>query len=176
MNLPGVDGFEACNLIREFSDAYILMVTTRDEEVEKVVGFRCGADDYVTKPYSPSVLSARIGAMRRRPRTTLRPPSGVRTFGALVIDLDARVTRLEGHEVPLTKIEFELLSQLSATPEHAISRAELLQAVWHTSVGDGHVVDVHIANLRRKLGLGSDAEGWISTVRGVGYRFEPSGG
>ena len=173
INLPGIDGFEVCNTIREFSDAYILMVTTRDDEIEKVVGFRSGADDYVTKPYSPTVLSARIRAMQRRPRA-VAPASPVRTFGRLQINLDARTTIVDGEEAPLTKIEFSLLTLLTDEPDKAITRAQMMERVWGSTVGDDHLIEVHVANLRRKLGQPSSRRGWVRTVRGIGYRFDPS--
>ena len=171
--LPGIDGVEVCRRFRTFSDAYVVMVTTRDEEVDRLVGLAVGADDYVTKPFSPRELVARIQAMLRRPRSgsVATPEAGDRrTFGDLTVDLLAREVSIDGTEVSLTKIEFDLLTTLSGRPEMVFSREMLLEQVWgHDWLGDGHVVDVHIANLRRKIDL--DGRSHIKTVRGVGYRF-----
>lgn len=169
VSLPGLDGFEVCRQLREFSDAYVVMVTGRDDEVDKVVGLTVGADDYVTKPFSPRELSARIRAMRRRPRVVAQP--GVREFERLVVDPLAREVLLDGEHVELTKIEFDLLS---GRPRHTFSRQHLLSTVWGgTWFGDDHVIDVHVGNLRRKLGESAGRPRHVRTVRGVGYRFDP---
>jgi DNA-binding response OmpR family regulator len=170
--LPGMDGFDVCRELRTFSDAYVLMVTGRSAEVEKIVGFRVGADDYVTKPYSPAELSARIAAMRRRPR---QPKTGTgASFGRLELNADAREVTVDGEPVSMTRIEFDLLHVLSGAPRRVFSRIQLLETVWGHAQGDAHVVDVHIGNLRRKLrtALAHD-EDPIRTVRGVGYKFDP---
>ena len=170
INLQGMDGFDVCHAIREFSDAYIVMVTGRDEEIEKVVGLRMGADDYVTKPYSAAVLGARIAAMRRRPRGGASTPT--RVLGPLVVNLDARLATLSGAEIPLTKFEFELLRLLTASPGQVVTRKQLLDGVWGPGLNDSHVIDVHMANLRRKLGETASDPKLIRTVHGVGYRFD----
>ena len=169
--LPGLDGIEACRRIRQFSDAYIVMLTARADESDKLVGLSTGADDYVTKPFSPPELVARVRAMLRRPRTgaTTAAP---RRFGELEVDPTAREVRVGGEPVELTKLEFDLLDVLSAEPRVAFSRAQLLERVWGPRwFGDDHVVDVHLANLRRKLGDDASAQRYIRTVRGVGYRI-----
>ena len=169
--LPGIDGIEACRRIRGFSDAYIVMLTARSEEVDKIVGLSTGADDYLTKPFSPGELVARIRAMLRRPRN-LGQSGAIRQFGALEIDAAGREVRLGGELVELTKIEFELLDALSAEPRLAFTRRRLLERVWGEHwFGDEHVVDVHIANLRSKLGDDGRNPRFIRTVRGVGYRM-----
>jgi DNA-binding response OmpR family regulator len=169
--LPGIDGIEACRQIRGFSDAYIIMLTAKAEEADKIVGLSTGADDYLTKPFSPGELVARIRAMLRRPRTANRE-NAKRRFGALEIDAPAREVRLAGEPVALTRLEFDLLDTLSAEPRVAFSRRQLLDRVWGPSwFGDDHVVDVHIANLRRKLGDAPNAPRYVRTVRGVGYRM-----
>jgi DNA-binding response OmpR family regulator len=169
--LPGLDGIEACRQIRSFSDAYIIILTAKAEEADKIVGLSTGADDYLTKPFSPGELVARIRAMLRRPRAAVAG-SGVRRFGGLEVDPQAREVRLERRPIELTKLEFDLLDALSAEPRVAFSRAQLLQRVWGPSwFGDDHVVDVHIANLRRKLGDDADSPRYVRTVRGVGYRM-----
>ncbi len=170
--LPGIDGIEACRRIRSFSDAYILMLTARAEEVDKIVGLSTGADDYLTKPFSPGELVARIRALLRRPRQGATPATAPRRFGDLVIDPLAHEVRTGEEIIELTPIEFELLDTLSESPHIAFARGQLLERVWGpTWFGDEHVVDVHIANLRRKLGDDGRNPRYIRTVRGVGYRM-----
>jgi len=172
--LPGVDGIETCRRIRAFSDAYIVMLTARAEEVDKIVGLSVGADDYVTKPFSPGELVARVRAMLRRPRAGAESPASLRRFGDLVVDPAAREVLVGGRPVELTRLEFDLLDVLSESPRVAFSRRRLLDHIWGESwFGDDHVVDVHIANLRRKLGDDPRAPRFIRTVRGVGYRMGP---
>jgi DNA-binding response OmpR family regulator len=171
--LPGIDGIEACRQIRTFSDAYIVMLTARVEEIDRIVGLSTGADDYVTKPFSPGELMARVRAMLRRPRPSrAQPASGARRFGDLEIDPQAREVRIADMPVELTKIEFDLLDVLSAEPRVVFSRERLLQRVWGGDwFGDDHVVDVHIANLRTKLSDDPRNPRYLRTVRGVGYRM-----
>jgi DNA-binding response OmpR family regulator len=171
--LPGLDGIEACRQIRTFSDAYIVMLTAKAEEADKIVGLSTGADDYLTKPFSPGELVARVRAMLRRPRiSAATTDDAVRRFGKLEIDPRARDVRLDDHAIELTRLEFDLLDALSAEPRVAFSRAQLLERVWGPSwFGDDHVVDVHIANLRRKLDDDPNAPRYVRTVRGVGYRM-----
>jgi DNA-binding response OmpR family regulator len=171
--LPGIDGIEACRQIRSFSDAYIVMLTARVEEIDRIVGLSTGADDYLTKPFSPGELIARIRAMLRRPRSsrTQQQPA-IRRFGELEVDPTAREVLLAGQAVELTKIEFDLLDALSAEPRVAFSRQLLLERVWGGEwFGDDHVVDVHIANLRTKLGDDPKNPRYIRTLRRVGYRM-----
>ncbi len=169
--LPGMDGLEVCRRIRAVSDVYIIMVTEKATELDKVVGLAVGADDYLTKPCSVAELVARIGAMLRRPRRGMSPyESAQRRFGALIIDPAAREVRFDGLDVGLTRIEFELLAALSERPGTVFSRATLIEMVWGPNwVGDDHLVDVHIANLRKKI----DRSGvrHIKTIRGIGYRM-----
>ena len=170
--LPELDGIETCRRIRAFSDAYIVMLTSRAEELDKIVGLSTGADDYMTKPFSPGELVARIRAMFRRPRGHPEEPDDVRRFGDLVIDPLAREVRVGGEPVALTRLEFDLLDALSGQPRVAFSRRQLLERVWAPNwFGDEHVVDVHVANLRRKLGDDGAAPRYVLTVRGVGYRM-----
>jgi DNA-binding response OmpR family regulator len=173
--LPRVDGIEACRRIRTFSDAYIVMLTARAEEVDKLVGLGVGADDYLTKPFSPRELVARIRAMLRRPRAAAPEEAAVgpvRRLGELTVDPAAREVYLGGRPVELTRLEFDLLEALSERPRVVLSRRQLLERVWGQDwVGDDHLVDVHIANLRRKLGDDPRAPRHILTVRGVGYRM-----
>ncbi len=167
--LPGLNGIEVCRQLRTFSDAYVLMLTARSGEIDRVVGLEVGADDYLTKPFSPRELVARIRAMLRRPRTSAATPAAdLRVFDALTVNADAHEVVLAGRLINLTPIEYNLLLALTAYPDRVLTRVQLLDQVWGTSYAeDDHVVDVHIANLRRKLGDGE----WIATVRGAGYRF-----
>jgi DNA-binding response OmpR family regulator len=170
--LPRLDGIEACRQIRAFSDAYIIMLTAKAEEVDKIVGLSTGADDYLTKPFSPGELVARVRALLRRPRTDTATSDASRRFGALELDPQAREVLLDGQPVELTRLEFDLLNTLAGEPRVAFSRAQLLERVWGPGwFGDDHVVDVHIANLRRKLGDDPTAPHFVRTVRGVGYRM-----
>jgi len=172
--LPGIDGIEACRHIRSFSDAYIVMLTAKAEEVDKIIGLSTGADDYLTKPFSPGELIARVRAMLRRPRSSDPGRDTVRRFGALELDPGAREVRVDGRPVELTRLEFDLLDALSSEPRLVFSRARLLERVWGGEwFGDDHVIDVHIANLRRKLGDDPAAPRYVRTMRGVGYRMGP---
>ncbi len=173
ISLPGLDGIEVCRRIREFSDCYVVMVTARHEEIDRVLGLSMGADDYVTKPFSTRELAARIKAMRRRPRVAPEPE--LRRFDELVVDPVAREVSLRGDPVDLTKIEYDILDLLSSSPRRTFERAQLMTAVWGGDWhGDDHVIDVHLGNLRRKLGESASNQRHLRTVRGVGYRFEPS--
>ena len=169
--LPGVDGLEVARRVREDADPYIVMLTARTDEVDRIVGLRVGADDYVTKPFSPNELVARIQAMLRRPRRSATPDD-VRRFGPLTIDLDAREVSVAGDPVELTRIEFDLLATLAAEPRVVFTKEQLLDRVWGSAAyRDEHVVAVHVANLRRKLGDTGDEGRLVRTVRGVGYRM-----
>jgi DNA-binding response OmpR family regulator len=172
ITLPDTDGFEVCRLVREFSDAYIVMLSARDEEIDKVLGLTVGADDYVTKPFSPRELGARIKAVRRRPRVAA--VEDLRDFGDLRVDVGAREVSVDGDTVELTRIEFDILDLLSGAPRQTFTRAQLMENVWGESwFGDDHVIDVHVGNLRRKVGESASEPRHIRTVRGVGYRFDP---
>jgi DNA-binding response OmpR family regulator len=176
LGLPGLDGIEVCRQLRTFSDAYVIMLTARSDEVDTVVGLSVGADDYMTKPFSPRELVARLRAMLRRPRAARgsRATEGevARTFGPLVIDPVGRDVWLEDEPVSLTRTEFDVLAVLSERPRMAFTRRQLIDLVWgETWVGDEHLVDVHIGHLRRKLGDDAAASRFIRTVRGIGYRM-----
>jgi len=175
LGLPGLDGIEVCRQLRTFSDCYVIMLTARSDEVDKLVGLGVGADDYLTKPFSPRELVARVRVMLRRPRTGQanqaqeEPP---RSFGPLRIDVTAREVHVDGVPVELTRTEFDLLAALSARPRMAFSRRAVIDAVWGEGwVGDEHLVDVHVGHLRRKLGDDPAVPRFIRTVRGVGYRM-----
>ena len=167
--LPGMDGLEVCRRIRSFSDAYIVMLTARTEELDKIVGLSTGADDYITKPFSPRELVARVRAMLRRPRDETPGAEVVRRVGDVQIDPAAREVTVQGEPVALTRLEFDLLETLAAQPRVVFTRRQLLDRIWGEDwFGDEHVVDVHVAKLRRKLGHGGDI---VMTVRGVGFRI-----
>lgn len=176
LGLPGLDGVEVARQLRTFSDCYILMLTARSDEVDKLIGLSVGADDYITKPFSNRELVARVQAVLRRPRrppltapTEVEPP---REFGGLRIAVDAREAWLGEAPVELTRTEFDILAVMSAQPNVAFSRRQIIDLVWDTTwFGDDHVVDVHVANLRRKLADDPAAPRFILTVRGVGYRM-----
>jgi DNA-binding response OmpR family regulator len=171
--LPKLGGIDVLREMRSFSDAYVIMLTARTEEVDRIVGLSSGADDYLTKPFSPAELVARIRAMLRRPRGTAssrekRPMS----FGDLTLDTERREVRVGGEEVYLTAIEFELLAVLASRPGVVFGRERLLERVWGEGYfGSDHLVDVHIAKLRKKIEKDSSDPHFIQTVRGVGYRF-----
>ena len=179
IGLPGVDGIEVCRQLRAFSDAYVIMLTARDTEVDTVVGLSVGADDYVTKPFSPRELVARVRAVLRRPRRStaagkdselqLNPP---RVFGARRINIDSREVHIDDTPVMLTRTEFDLLAALSARPGTVLSRRQLLESVWGESwFGNDNIIDVHVGHLRRKLGDNPSLPRYVTTVRGVGYRM-----
>lgn len=172
--LPAIDGLEVCRQLRTFSDPYVIMLTARAEEVDKLVGLSVGADDYLTKPFSPRELVARVKAMLRRPRTDAGPPpvAPARRFGEVVVDVDAHEVRRGGEALALTPLEFALARLLAAHPRRVFTRAQLLEQVWGDDFyGDEHVVDVHISNLRRKLEIDPSDPVYVETVRGVGYRW-----
>jgi DNA-binding response OmpR family regulator len=163
--LPGLDGIEVCRQLRTFSDAYVLMLTAKSEEVDKLVGLAVGADDYLTKPFSPRELVARIRAMLRRTRSPSAGTSG------LDVDTGRRIARVDGQPIELTRTEFDILAALTREPGVVLDRATLLASVWGPGYTDDHLVDVHIANLRRKLGDSPERPRFVETVRGVGYRL-----
>ncbi len=171
VGLPDIDGIEVCRRVREFSDAHVLMLTAQDTELDKVVGFEAGADDYVTKPFSVAELVGRLKAVLRRAQ---RAVATSRIFGSLTVDPLARVVTLDGTPLDLTRIEFDLLDTFTAEPRVAFSRAQLLERVWGPNwYGDDHLVDVHVSNLRRKLADDPRDSDFVCTVRGVGYRMGP---
>ena len=172
VNLPGLDGFEVLRRARTFSDAYVIMLTARAEEIDRIVGLSVGADDYLVKPFSPRELVARIRALLRRPRVAAGAGEGEWRAGDLAVDPRRRAVRLHGSPVLLTVIEFDLLATLIREPGIVLTRQQLLDRAWGADyVGDEHVVDVHLANLRRKLGDDAVRPMFIETVRGIGYRF-----
>lgn len=179
--LPVLDGIEVCRHLRQFSDAYVILLTARAEEIDKILGLTVGADDYLTKPFSPRELVARIKALLRRPRQTAaavspdaEPPDDApapQRWGDLLIDEAQHEVTRHGQPVELTAREFALLLALAQHPGRVFTRAQLLERVWGDAYYDDHVVDVHIGNLRKKLETDPAHPRYLETVRGVGYRF-----
>jgi two-component system alkaline phosphatase synthesis response regulator PhoP len=168
--LPGMDGIEALTELRKDSDVYVIMLTAKAEETDKIVGLSVGADDYLTKPFSPRELMARIkAALRRMKGSPTRPEISALQFQHLKIDLAGRHVWMNDIPVELTTIEFDVLRTLAENPGIVLSREQILENVWgYDYYGEIRVVDVHVGHIRQKLG----SEDIITTVRGVGYRFE----
>lgn len=170
--LPGFDGLEVLRRIRTFADPYVLLLTARSEELDRIVGLTVGADDYLTKPFSPRELMARVHALLRRTRAepAAHEQSALRVAD-LVVDLRRRTVARAGEPVDLTVLEFDLLAALARDPGVVLTRQQLLDAIWGIDFfGDDHVLDVHTANIRRKLGDDPSRPRYIETVRGVGFR------
>jgi DNA-binding response OmpR family regulator len=171
--LPGIDGFEVCRTLRRESDVPIVMVTARDDTHDIVAGLEAGADDYLTKPFVPKELSARIRALVRRARAT-GPAMTAARFGDLELAPDEGVVTLNGEELHLTKTEFRLLVELASAPGKVFSRETLLEKVWgYDYFGDGRLVDVHIRRLRTKIEPDAAHPRYVLTVRGLGYKLQP---
>jgi two-component system OmpR family response regulator len=192
LTLPDIDGVEVCRQIRTITDCYVIVVSGRAAEVDRLVGLEVGADDYLVKPFSMRELQARVAALFRRPRSsdpapeaTAAPlvvhpapeadPTSSEGCSDLTLNRGAREVRVSGREIDLTRTEFDLLAHLVGNPGVVVPREELMRAVWAGDfVPDStHVVDVHLANLRRKLRGAASGNQWIRTIRGVGFRFDP---
>jgi DNA-binding response OmpR family regulator len=170
--LPGIDGFDVCRAIRRSSDVPIIMVTARTDTHDVVAGLEAGADDYLTKPFAPKELSARIRALLRRARSTDATATHLR-FGDLEIIPDEGVVRRGGEEIHLTKTEFRLLVELATSPGRVFSREVLLERVWgYGYFGDGRLVDVHVRRLRTKVEADPANPRHVVTVRGLGYKLQ----
>lgn len=167
--LPGMDGIELLSRLRRESDVYVILLTAKTEEIDKIVGLSVGADDYVTKPFSPRELTARIKAALRRIQTGVKSETAIYTFQHLHMDVGARMVSVDGTALDLTAIEFDVLMALVENRGRVLSREQLLEKVWGGEYfGEIRVVDVHLGHIRQKLGRND----LIATVRGVGYRFE----
>lgn len=190
LDLPDLDGTEVCRRLREFSDAYVVMITGRGDEIDELTGLQIGADDYISKPFSPRTVQARIEAMFRRPRAAAptdphptppaaAPPAagpadsasrGSLVHGGLEVDVEARMVAVDGEQVELTRTEFDILALMAGSPRRVWTREMLLRSVWGDEwASDEHLVEVHVGNLRRKLGDRGRDPRFIRTVRGVGY-------
>ncbi|UFN42860.1 response regulator transcription factor [Nocardioides okcheonensis] len=194
LTLPHMDGIEVCRRIREASDCYIVIVSARSDEVDKLIGLEVGADDFVLKPFSPRELRARVAALFRRPRTASaveeaqaqaprvpapsQPADEATTIACgagLVINSARREVQVDGTIVELTRIEYDVLEYLATHLSRVCTREEMVLAIWSSALThDHHLVDVHVANLRGKLRRHSDAT-WIHTIRGIGYRMDREG-
>lgn len=172
--LPGMDGLQVLQQIRRESEAYVMMLTARSEETDRIVGLTVGADDYLTKPFSPRELVARVKAILRRGRTGA--PAGeepVLSFKHVHIDPQRHQVQRDGEQIDLTALEFKLLKTLAMVPRMVLSREQLLEKVWgYDFYGDERVVDVHIGRIRQKLERDPSNPQHVITVRGVGYKFE----
>ncbi|HEX9642855.1 MAG TPA: response regulator transcription factor [Acidimicrobiia bacterium] len=170
--MPGKDGFTVLQEIRRTSDVPVIMLTARAEEVDRVVGLTIGSDDYVTKPFSPRELVARIRAVLRRGRSGRQDADDTLAFDGITLDPATREIAVEGRPVELSALEFDLLAALASAPGRVFTRAQLLERVWGWDYfGAERVVDVHIGNLRKTLGDDASNPRFIGTVRGVGYKF-----
>jgi two-component system, OmpR family, alkaline phosphatase synthesis response regulator PhoP len=169
--LPGMDGIELLNRLRRESNVYVILLTAKAEETDRVVGLTVGADDYVSKPFSPRELVARIKAALRRMQTGAGTAgeNSILAFRHIRIDAGARQVKLDEHPIELTTVEFDLLKTLAENRGRVLTRQQLLESVWGGAYfGEMRVVDVHLGHIRQKLG----SDNFITTVRGVGYRFE----
>jgi DNA-binding response OmpR family regulator len=177
--LPGMDGLEVCRRLRETSPVPVVMLTALGEETDRLVGLETGADDYVTKPFSPRELALRVKSVLRRARGAVNPPGngllGRLQDGDLVVDVGAHEAMLRGTELALTAREFDLLAFFMRQPRQAFTRDQLLEQVWGWSFGDSSTVTVHVRRLREKIEDDPTAPRRIVTVWGVGYRYEAVG-
>ncbi|MEV7637745.1 response regulator transcription factor [Pseudarthrobacter enclensis] len=197
LGLPDIDGFEVSRQIREFSDAYIVMLTARTEELDTLIGLESGADDYLTKPFRPRELRARVAAMMRRPRSAPEPADapaeapaesnghperGNFSHNGLELSYASRTVLVDGREMNLTRTEFELLHALLEAGRTVRTKSDLVRRLRdedydvgsYISEADERSVEVHMGNLRKKLGDSPQQPRWLQTVRGVGYRLAPS--
>jgi DNA-binding response OmpR family regulator len=169
--LPGIDGLEVLRRLRTTTQVAVVLVTARAEEVDTLIGLAVGADDYVTKPFSPREVVARVGAVLRR-GAGAPPAEAAMRFDGLVVDPVRREVTVDGTPVVLTSLEFDLLATLAAAPGRVWSRAQVLRQVWGGDFfGDERVVDVHIRSIRSRLGDDAADPRFVATVRGVGYKF-----
>jgi DNA-binding response OmpR family regulator len=174
LRLPGIGGLDVLREIRHTSQVYVIVLTARADETDKLIGLELGADDYITKPFSPRELVARVRAVLRRRRDDGPddgPDDDVTRFDGLVIDVGRHEVRVDGEPVELTSLEFQLLASLAESPGRVFTRRQLIERVWGWDFyGDERLVDVHIGNLRRAIGDAADEPRFVGTVRGVGYQ------
>ncbi|MDB9528605.1 response regulator transcription factor [Oscillatoria sp. CS-180] len=174
VNLPDANGYDLCKEMQTRTGVFVLMLTSRSDEADKIRGFTEGADDYLTKPFSLGELEVRVGAILKRQRPVTTAEQQRLSFNSLEIDPVRREVTLAEEIVPLTALEFDLLHFLASHPGRVWRRAELIQKVWdYEYVGDQRVVDVHIGQIRKKIEIDTSQPAMIQTVRGVGYKFEP---
>jgi DNA-binding response OmpR family regulator len=171
--LPGTDGLALCRWIRAHSELPVIMLTARGEEADRIVGLELGADDYVTKPFSPRELAARVRTVLRRSATSARPTARL-VFDGLVVDAATREVHLDGNVLHLTAKEFDLLFFLASHPKHVFSRDQLMERVWgYAAAYDTGTVTVHVRRLRAKIERDPSSPRHLETIWGVGYRFVP---
>lgn len=171
--LPGMSGTQVCRVLRQRSSVPIIMVTAKDDEIDKVLGLELGADDYVTKPYSSRELVARVRAVLRRRTDLADDPSSVLEAGRVRMDVERHLVTVEGDEVALPLKEFDLLELLLRNTGRVLTRAQLIDRVWGSDyVGDGKTLDVHIKRLRAKIEPDPTAPVHLITVRGLGYKYD----
>ena len=171
--MPKIDGLQACMRIREFSNVPIIMLTARSEDTDKIIGFECGADDYITKPFNILELKARVRALLRRAAGVQRSQGSLLTVGKLTLNTEERVAIRDGELVELTAKEYDLIELLMRNPRRVYSRENLMNVVWgYTYAGDYRTVDVHIRRLREKLEENPAEPDHILTKWGVGYYFK----
>ena len=173
IRMPGMDGLEALDEIRRISEVYVILLTARAEEMDRIIGLSVGADDYVTKPFSPRELVARVKAVLKRSRGGATPEAHDRLeFEGIVVDLGRREVLTRGEPVELTALQFDLLAVMAEAPGRVFTRGQLIERVWGWDFfGDERIVDVHIRNVRRAVGDNAADPEIIGTVRGVGYRM-----
>jgi DNA-binding response OmpR family regulator len=175
LRLPGLNGLDVLREVRRTSSVYVIVLTARADEADKLIGLELGADDYVTKPFSPRELVARVRAVLRRRREEAEAATvadGDLRFEGLEVDPARREVTVDGVPVELTTLEFDLLAALAGAPGHVFTRRQLIERVWGWDFyGDERIVDVHIRNLRKALGDPADAPRFVGTVRGVGYKL-----
>ena len=173
VNLPDAIGYNLCQEMQNRTKVFVLMLTSRADEADKIRGFSQGADDYLTKPFSLGELEVRVGAVLKRQRTVTAAEKQRLIFNKLVIDPERREVTINNQLIPLTALEFDLLRFLASHPGRVWRRSELIQEVWdYEYVGDQRVVDVHIGQIRKKIEIDATQPILIQTVRGVGYKFE----
>jgi two-component system alkaline phosphatase synthesis response regulator PhoP len=168
--LPGMDGLDVLTRLRHESNVYVILLTAKTEETDKIIGLSIGADDYLTKPFSPRELTARVkSALRRLQKDELQnPESEVLKFKQIIIDVDAHRVLVNGISIQLTATEFTILLLLARNRGRVLTREQILESLWgYGFIGDTRVIDVHLGHIRQKIG-----DGLISTVRGLGYLFE----
>ena len=172
LRLPGIDGYDVLREIRRDSTVYVIVLTARSEETDKLIGLELGADDYMTKPFSPRELVARVRAVLRRGRGDDATGEAPMSYDGLVIDVERHEVSVDGTPIELTSLEFQLLVALANTPGRVFTRRQLIEQVWGWDFyGDERLVDVHVRNLRKSLGDSADDPRFIATVRGVGYKM-----
>lgn len=182
VRMPGMSGIDTLSELRRFSDVHVIMLTAASEETDRLIGLSVGADDYITKPFSPREVVARVKAVLRRVRATSgsenthrhAPAVEMLTFDAITIDIEHHEVLVDGEPVELSALQFKLLCTMAESPRRVFARHQLIDRVWGRDFyGEERIVDVHVGNLRKALGDSASASRFIETVRGVGYRFRP---